>query len=59
MVQPTMRDAPMDTLPMTTKAAKLKLSPPKSFNGERDKFDGFISDIHLYLHISKDTYDIV
>ena len=57
MVQPDMRGTPMDTQPTTMKATKLKLSPPKSFNGERDEFDGFISDVCLYLHINKDTYD--
>ena len=57
MVQPDMRGTSTNTQPTSTKITELKLSPPKTFNGERDKFYEFISDIHLYLHINEDTYD--
>ena len=36
---------------------EIKLNPPKTFNGSREKFRKFLQDAELYMTINKKLYD--
>ena len=39
-----------------TSSKEIKLNPPKSFDGSRDKFGKFLQDAELYLLINDNVY---
>ena len=47
----------MDVATNTVGPKEIKLNPPKTFDGSREKFRKFLQDAQLYMTINKKIYD--